>query len=250
MAGAGVPHSAAIVGAGAVGTTLGGRLLEAGWEVRYASRDPQHSRKLRDALRRQPGASGGGIAEAVQWAGGGGAQGAVLLTVPGSALASDAACAELAAGLGPAAAGATVIDATNPLDRHGNELCWARGRSSAEALQEALPGSFVYKALNTVGVEHMARPEGALSTEGSHRPTLMFAGPAERRERVAALVAAVGFGPVWVGNLRHARNLEALAELYIHLGAGIEGPDWSAPDGTRPYHFQVLRGGGSGESQG
>mgnify|MGYP001810952531 CR=1 FL=1 len=143
MAGAGVPHSAAIVGAGAVGTTLGGRLLEAGWEVRYASRDPQHSRKLRDALRRQPGASGGGIAEAVQWAGGGGAQGAVLLTVPGSALASDAACAELAAGLGPAAAGATVIDATNPLDRHGNELCWARGRSSAEALQEALPGELV-----------------------------------------------------------------------------------------------------------
>ena len=89
----------------------------------------------------------------------------------------------------------------------------------------------------------------------THTCTLSFclttrAGPAERRERVAALVAAVGFGPVWVGNLRHARNLEALAELYIHLGAGIEGPDWSAPDGTRPYHFQVLRGGGSGESQG
>ena len=34
---------------------------------------------------------------------------------------------------------------------------------------------------------------------------------------------------------------QALAELYIHLGGGMGGADWGADDGTRPFHFQVLR---------
>lgn len=132
-----MPRRCAIIGAGRVGSTLGGRLLAAGWEVKYASRNPTHSHKLRDALKQQPGTSGGGVAEAVEWAGEGGA---VLLAVPGSALGTEAACASFARSLGPVAAGKIVIDATNPLDKEGNELCWERGYSSAEMLQELLPG--------------------------------------------------------------------------------------------------------------
>lgn len=65
---------------------------------------------------------------------------AVLLTMPGSALGTDAAAAAFARSLGPAVAGKVVIDATNPLNDELTELCWARGRSSAEVLQQELPG--------------------------------------------------------------------------------------------------------------
>ena len=109
----------------------------------YGSRHPGSSKKLQKALHAQPAAAGGSIAEAVEWAGGGPGRGAVLLTVPGSALASDAACAAFARSLGPFAAGQVVIDATNPLDSEGSELCWTRGRSSAEALAQCLPGKWI-----------------------------------------------------------------------------------------------------------
>ena len=127
----------AVIGSGRVGSTLGCRLLAAGWEVHFGSRDPAHSRSLKQALRAQPAAQGSSIAEAVGWAD------QVVLVVPGSALASDAACASFARSLGPHAGGKVFLDATNPLDTEGTELCWERGRSSAEVLQEALPGGWV-----------------------------------------------------------------------------------------------------------
>ena len=133
---------AAIIGAGRVGTTLGGRLLAAGWEVRYGSRDPAHSRKLKAVLQEQPAASGSTVSEAVAWvASGSDGGGAILLAVPGSALATRHACASFARSLGLQAEGQVVIDATNPLDGHGNGLVWERGHSWAEALQEELPGT-------------------------------------------------------------------------------------------------------------
>ena len=85
--------------------------------------------------------------------------------------------------------------------------------------------SFVYKAFNTVGVEHMARPDGALVT--GTRMSLPFAGAPQRQRDVAALIEAVGFEAHWVGHVRYARNLEALAggpsclwPLWERLAAG------------------------------
>lgn len=69
----------------------------------------------------------------------------------------------------------------------------------------------------------MARPDGALVT--GQRLTLMFAGAAERQAQVAALVEAVGFEAHWVGHVRYARNLEALA------GAGA---GWAGGCGCQP----------------
>jgi hypothetical protein len=44
---------------------------------------------------------------------------------------------------------------------------------------------------------------------------------------------------------RYARNLEALAELYVHMGAGIGGVKHG-----RNFHFQVIRGrGGAGTEE-
>ena len=50
-------------------------------------------------------------------------------------------------------------------------------------------------------------------------------------------VICTGFDPRYVGTIRYARNLEAIAELWIHLGipAITTAERWG-----RDYHFQVL----------
>lgn len=161
----------AVIGPGRVGRTLGSRLLAAGWSVTYGSRHPESSRALKQALREQgdQGAQGAGVAAAVAGAD------CILLTIPGSALASDAACASFARALGPHVAGKVMVDATNPLDAEGSELCWERGRSSAEALQQALPGGWACvtgKACRRVLASRCpllpaAFPQRALSTKPS-----------------------------------------------------------------------------------
>ena len=92
-----------------------------------------------------------------------------------------------------------------------------------EVLQESLPSAYVYKAFNTVGVEHMADASGK---------DMLFCGSPDQKELVHAVVAAVGFKPYYVGPIRYARNLEAIAELWIHcaippLPAADFGRDWT-----------------------
>jgi 8-hydroxy-5-deazaflavin:NADPH oxidoreductase len=98
------------------------------------------------------------------------------------------------------------------------------GKSGGEVIAECLPHAHVFKAFNTIGVEHMAKPEGI---------QMMFAGPDNDAKKVAeAIVAAVGFQPLYVGPIRYSRNLEAMAELWIHcsippLPAANWGGNWS-----------------------
>jgi predicted dinucleotide-binding enzyme len=72
-------------------------------------------------------------------------------------------------------------------------------------LQEALPSAHVFKAFNTIGTPLMQQPD-ALGKPIS----MMFAGKdnGPARDQVAALIADVGFDPVYVGPIRYARNLE------------------------------------------
>lgn len=100
-------------------------------------------------------------------------------------------------------------------------------------LPQVLRKAIVFKAFNTLGAEILGDPKiGGLS-----KTDMLFAGPAEpgsAKETVTKIISDVGFRPVYVGPLRYARNLESLAELWIHaavkFGAGrtwswaIEGP--------------------------
>ena len=61
-------------------------------------------------------------------------------------------------------------------------------------------GTYVYKAFNTIGVEHMAHPDGELIA--GERLRMMFAGEAEYQEKCAEFIDAVGFVPEWVGPTR------------------------------------------------
>jgi 8-hydroxy-5-deazaflavin:NADPH oxidoreductase len=103
------------------------------------------------------------------------------------------------------------------------EIRWQQGTSAGEVLAAALPHSFVYKAFNTIGAEHMAAADGSrifADPAASGPLTMLFAGAdnADHRSTVEAIVEGVGFSPRYLGPIRYARNLEAIAELYIHLG--------------------------------
>ncbi|KAG2499286.1 hypothetical protein HYH03_002864 [Edaphochlamys debaryana] len=139
--------------------------------------------------------------------------------------------------LGPNAAGKVIIDTTNPLNSYPNlEVRWREGTSAGEVLAAALPNSVVYKAFNTVGVEHMSHPDGSLIT--GQQLSMLFCGGPERLEEVEEVISAVGFDPAYVGPIRYARNLEAMAELWLHLGVPGAG---TAHKWGRNFHFQALR---------
>ena len=93
--------------------------------------------------------------------------------------------------------------------------------------------SHVYKAFNTVGVEQMAKPDGSLLT--GEQLTMLYCGDEGEEPKGIAedIIRRTGFAPVFAGSIRYARNLEALAELWIHRA-------YLAGDGVN-FHFQVLR---------
>lgn len=143
----------------------------------------------------------------------------LILALP--SVQSDEGIREMAKSLGDVS-GKIVIDSMNPLSEFQDNLQvrWSQGTSGGELLQECLPDAKVYKAFNIVGVEHMHNAAGK---------DMMFAGP---DDAIKDVVAAVGFTPHHMGPIRYARNLEAIAELWIHcsipaLPANYIGRDWT-----------------------
>jgi predicted dinucleotide-binding enzyme len=101
-----------------------------------------------------------------------------------------------------------------------------------------LPKSFVFKAFNTVGLNHLGNPDGSLvpGRADSLGPLkMLYCGPLEQREAAAQVISAVGFHPVYVGTLRYSRNLEAIAELWIHLAIPGVG---SSENWGMGFHFE------------
>jgi len=58
---------------------------------------------------------------------------------------------------------------------------------------------------------------------------------------VTPTIATKGFAPRYVGPIRYARNLEAMAELWIHCGIGAAGLNHTV-DWGRDFAFQVVGG--------
>ena len=121
--------------------------------------------------------------------------------------------------------GKVIIDATNPLSEFsdGLQVRWMQGTSGGEVLQKCLPESKVYKCFNTIGVDWMDRDKALAGGM-----EMLYCGPDSGIEE---LVALVGFQPRYVGPIRYARNLEAMAELWIHcaippMPAKQLGRDW------------------------
>ena len=205
-----------IVGGGGVGSTLASSIDSSGKakQVLIAARDPDKT-KAALAEKNLSNLKVQSMKDAIE------AADILILATPSSH--SDEDIQKLAASLGDVS-GKTVVDATNPLSpfEDGLQVRWTHETSGGEVLQAALPDAKVYKAFNTLGVEHMSA-EAAAGTD------MMYAGP---DNEIDDLVAAVGFNPYYIGPIRYSRNLEAIAELWIHcsippLPAKYMGRDWT-----------------------
>lgn len=211
----------AVIGGGGVGSTLANSLVQSkmAGKVVIGARDPS---KTKAALAEKD--LGHLIVESMPDAIA--AADILILAVPGAQTDEgiEAVAQSLKVGDGNNLQGKTIIDATNPLSEFpGLEVRWKQGTSAGEVFQKCLPDCKVYKCFNTIGVEWMDRQK---ALEGGM--DMLFCGP---DSDISELVSAVGFTPRYVGPIRYARNLEAMAELWIHcaippLPARQLGRDW------------------------
>ncbi|MGH2487498.1 MAG: NADPH-dependent F420 reductase [Ktedonobacterales bacterium] len=190
------PIRIAVLGAGNIGGTLGGKWVAAGHQVAFGVTDPGSTRA--QALRADVGqaATIGGIAEALE-----GAE-VVVLAVPGGAV--DELLRTHAGGL----AGKTVIDATNRMG--GGAM------NSVAALSQAAPSARVYRAFNSLGWENFADP-----VFGGVQADLFYAGPdGDARATVEQLIGDVGLRPVCAGGPDQVGVVDAVAGLWFALALG------------------------------
>jgi predicted dinucleotide-binding enzyme len=180
----------AVIGAGRVGATLGGRWAELGHEVTFGVRDPSGERAR--------AVNGVPIADAVRPAD------VVVLATPFNAVRDAiAACGDLV--------GKVLVDCTNPIGPDG--LLVGATTSGAEQVAAHAPGARVVKAFNTTGSENMADPEYPTSSL-----VMLLAGDdGDAKAVVERLAAELGFEAVDLGPLSTARYLEPFAMVWITL---------------------------------
>jgi 8-hydroxy-5-deazaflavin:NADPH oxidoreductase len=216
-----------VIGGGKVGATLADSILKSGQvgTVLIAARDVTKTKNKLEEM-------GKGHLTVQECATAIAAASVLILATTSTR--SDDALKELVESLGDLS-NKILIDATNPLSEFsdGLQVRWKQGTSAGEYIQSVLPNTKVYKAFNTLGVEHMVDGTGK---------DMMYAGP---DKDIAPIVASVGFRPIYVGPLRYARNLEAIAELWIHcaippLQGNYLGRNWTfAVAGKMDSHLLI-----------
>jgi NADPH-dependent F420 reductase len=187
----------AIIGTGKMGRGFA-RALAATHEVIVGSRDPDTA----SATAAKTGAAGGATyADAAANAD------VVILTVPWRAM------EETLAQLGDLP-GAVVIDVSYPYNKRERDAL--KGSSTAEVIQQRLPGARVFKGWNHVHAVHLNEPE----VNGIAASVLIAGDDPEGKDVVFSLARDMGFHPVDAGPLRATRDLEKLVGvmLFVRLG--------------------------------
>lgn len=191
-----------IIGSGGVAQTLANAYLQKGYQVKLGTRNAE---KLDDWLEKAgENASVGSFAEAAQFGE------AVFISVLGEAALN---AIELAGAEN--LEGKTVIDLTNPLDFSGGvppRFTATVGNSLGEQIQNALPGSNVVKAFNTIGAAIMVDPKF-----GDQTATLFIAGNDENAKgETKKLAEEFGWEVEDLGGIEQAFFLEAFASMWIN----------------------------------
>jgi hypothetical protein len=197
-----------IVGAGNIGSTLAKLWVDAGHDVRLASRHPGDLKSLVEKL--GPRASAGTPEEAVAFGD------VVMLTVPLKAIPG------LARDLAPHLAGKIVIDTGNAYEqrdgdaareavRHpGGSAAWAAGM---------FPKARWVKAFNTVYFKVL---ESEAHRGGDRVGIPLASDDRDAMETVAGLAREAGFDPVPVGALARGKEFEPDTRPY---NTGMSGKD-------------------------
>jgi predicted dinucleotide-binding enzyme len=198
----------AIIGVGSVGASLGERLCQAGFEVRFGVRA---GRDVSDLVTRC-----GDRAVALPVAEACGEADLVFLAVPfGVVVDTTRSAGDLT--------GKILVDCTNPVGWDDGPVVAPTLEGSVTAtLVREFPGVRVVKGFNTFGSEFHLDPrlgEGAVDT-------YLASDDADAKAQVARVGEQAGFTVVDAGPLRNAALLENLAVLWIHLAmVGGQGRD-------------------------
>jgi NADPH-dependent F420 reductase len=188
-----------ILGTGGVGSVLGVKWAKAGHQVLFGSRSPAAPRGHELLAHAGQLSNVTSLAEAAK------NSEVIVIAVPWAAV------VETLALIGPCE-GKVVIDCVNPL-KHDLSGLATETLSASEYVAQWLPAARVVKAFNTASTKVMLNPE----FDGAPATMFYCGDDADAKIAVQTLVADIGFAPVDAGPLQHARNLESLAMLYIHL---------------------------------
>lgn len=192
----------AIIGAGNMGKGLAKRLAAAGEKVVLAARDPKKTAEIAHAI-------GKGVVGTAPYAAASSAE-IVIVAVPYAAL--EDALKETGD-----LAGKTIVSIVNAV---GPNLSMAlpNTTSVAEEVQKLLPQAKVVVAFNAVFAALLD-----LGYDGLKPPQVFYAGDdAAAKAKVAALIEKIGFEPYDGGPLENARQIEAMANLIIRFGYGLD----------------------------
>ncbi len=211
-----------VLGTGAVGRALAGRLVEVGHEVRMGSRTPDNEAAAAWAAEAGANASNGTFADAAEF-------GQAVLNCTNGTAALDA----LAAAGDENLSGKVLIDVTNPLTFETGRLTLTvcNTDSLGEQIQRAHPEARVVKTLNTMANEVMIHPE---QVPGRHS-VFVSGDDAEAKQHVAGMLESFGWPPesiVDLGGIETARGTEMFLVLWISMMQAF---------GDRTYNINVVR---------
>jgi predicted dinucleotide-binding enzyme len=185
------------IGAGHIGSTIGGLWVKAGHKVLFADRHPEELKSLVASL--GPLAQAGTVPQAIAFGD------AILLSVPYRAI------PQIGRDYGDKLKGKIVLDTCNAVPaRDGDIADEVEKNGIGVTSQKYLPGTRLVRAFNTMSYAYMA--------EQANRPdprlAIPIAGDDPQAVQIAAqLVRDAGFDPVVVGKLADAR-------LFQHGGPG------------------------------
>jgi 8-hydroxy-5-deazaflavin:NADPH oxidoreductase len=189
-----------IIGAGMIGSTLAKLWVDAGHQVRVASRHPEQLKEVVEHLGEL--ASAGTPADAAEFGD------VVMLTVPLKAV------PDLASGLRSSLSGKVVLDTGNAYQRRDGDVARqasAHAAGSAGWAAAMFPESRWVKAFNTVYFKTLQSE----AHRGGDRLGIPLAGDDPDALRTAAdLVRDAGFDPVIVGPLVRGREFEPNSRPY------------------------------------
>jgi predicted dinucleotide-binding enzyme len=207
-----------MLGTGAVGQTVGTRLVAMGHDVMMGARAADNEKVLGFAQR--TGGKAGTFAEAA-------AHGDMVI----NGTRGDTSLAMLS-GLAAELRAKILLDVSNPLDFSQGfppHLTVSNTDSLAEQIQRALPDTFVIKSLNTVNCAVMIEP----SRVPGHHSVFVSGNDQHAKGRVMDFLRSLGWVSIIdLGDITSARAAEQLLPLWVRL-LGVLG--------TADFNIAVMK---------
>jgi 8-hydroxy-5-deazaflavin:NADPH oxidoreductase len=207
-----------VLGTGAAGNAIGGKLVELGHDVMMGARSADNPKAL--AFAEHTGGSAGAFRDAA-------AHGELVF----SCLRGDVSLDVLTA-VSPELEGKVLVDVANPLDFSQGappNLAIANTDSLGEMLQRGLPNTFVVKTLNTVNNAVMINP-GLI--RGPHA-VFVSGNDAKAKGKVKDILRSFGWQQIIdLGDISSARGPEQYLPLWLRLWKQL---------GTAEFNIAVVK---------